>query len=74
MRGEIEKLEPEKLLQRDEIRALKAGSFSYQDELKSLNGRVHGLEEQTLQEAEYRKGGSAAVPRTTSTAHGKRLR
>ena len=51
MRGELEKLETEKLLQRDEIRALKAEARSYQDELKSLNGRVQGLEEQTLQEA-----------------------
>ena len=51
MRGEIEKLETEKLLQRDEIRALKAEARSYQDELTSLNGRVQSLEEQALQEA-----------------------
>ena len=51
MRGEIEKLETEKLLQRDEIRALKAEARSYQEELSSLNGKVQRLEEQALQEA-----------------------
>ena len=51
MRGEIEKLETEKLLQRDEIRALKVEARSYQDELSSLNGKVQSLEEQALQEA-----------------------
>ena len=50
LRGEIEKLETEKLLQRDEILALKAEARSYQDELSSLNGRVQSLEEQALQE------------------------
>ena len=50
MRGEIEKLETEKLLQGDEIRALKAEARSYQDELRSLNGKVQSLEEQALQE------------------------
>ena len=51
MRGEIEKLENEKLLQRDEIRALKAEARSYQEELSSLSGKVLSLEEQALQEA-----------------------
>ena len=50
MRREIEKLETEKLLERDEVRALKAEVRSYQDELRSLNGRVQSLEEQVLQE------------------------
>ena len=50
MRGEIEKLETEKLLQGDEIRALKAEARSYQDELTLLNGKVQSLEEQALQE------------------------
>ena len=51
MRGEIEKLETEKLLQRDEIRALKTEARSYQEELSSLSGKVQSLEEQALQEA-----------------------
>ena len=50
MRGEIKKLETEKLLQGDDIRALKAEARSYQDELRSLNGKVQSLEEQALQE------------------------
>ncbi|KAK0508444.1 hypothetical protein JMJ35_008720 [Cladonia borealis] len=50
MRGEIEKLETEKLLQGDEIRALKAEARSYQNELISLHGRVQSLEEQALQD------------------------
>ncbi len=50
MRREIEKLETEKLLQRDEILGLKAEARSYQSELKSLNSRVQSLEEQALQE------------------------
>ena len=41
MRGEIEKLETKKLLQGDEIRALKAEARSYQDELTPLQGKVH---------------------------------
>lgn len=50
MRRQIEKLETEKLLQRDEIRALKAEARSFQDELSSLAGRVQSLEAQALQE------------------------
>ena len=50
MRGKIEKLETEKLLQRDEIRALKAEARSYQDELSLLNGKLQSMEEQALQE------------------------
>ena len=51
MKGEIEKLETEKLLQRDEIRALKVEARSYQEELSSLSGKVQSLEEQASQEA-----------------------
>lgn len=51
MRAKIEKLETEKLLQRDEIRALKGEARSYQQELSSLSGKVQSLEEQALQEA-----------------------
>ena len=51
MRGKIEKLEIEKLLQRDEIRALKAEARSYQQEMSSLSGKVKSLEERVLQEA-----------------------
>lgn len=51
MRGEIEKFENEKLLQRDEIRALKAEARSYREELSSLSGKVQSLEAQALQEA-----------------------
>ena len=50
MRGKIEKLEMEKLLQGDEIRALKAEAHSYQDELRLLNGKVQSLEQQALQD------------------------
>ncbi|MCJ1280263.1 hypothetical protein MMC21_008090 [Puttea exsequens] len=50
MRREIEKLATEKLLQGDNIRALKAEVHSYQDELRSLNGRIQSLEAQVLQE------------------------
>ena len=50
MRGHIEKLEREKLLQGDEIRAFKAEVRSYQDELRSLNSTIKHLEEQALQE------------------------
>lgn len=50
LRRENEKLESEKLLQRDEIRALKAGNLSYQNELQSLSDKVENLEKQTLQE------------------------
>lgn len=51
MRGEIEKLRHEELLQGDEIRALKAEVRSYQDELRVLNGKVQKVEDQALQEA-----------------------
>ena len=51
MRGKVEKLETEKLLQCDEIRALKAEARSYQEEVSSLSGKVQSLEEQALQEA-----------------------
>ncbi len=50
MRGMIEKLETEKLLQGDEIRALKAEANPYQDELRLLNGKVQSQEQQALQE------------------------
>ena len=50
MRIEIEKLTTEKLLQGDEIRALKAETCSYQDELSSLSSKVQNLEEQASQE------------------------
>ncbi|KAL8718036.1 MAG: hypothetical protein Q9225_004790 [Loekoesia sp. 1 TL-2023] len=51
MRKEIEKLETEKLLQRDEIRALKAEASSYQHELMSLDSKVQSLEKQAMQDA-----------------------
>ncbi|KAL9610374.1 MAG: hypothetical protein Q9167_004914 [Letrouitia subvulpina] len=50
MRKNIEKLEIEKLLQGDEIRALKAEARSYRDELESLSNKVQILEDQALQE------------------------
>lgn len=50
MRKEIDDLRTEKLLQCDEIRALKTEARSYQEELKSLNSKVKGLEAQALQE------------------------
>ncbi|KAL8700702.1 MAG: hypothetical protein Q9201_005308 [Fulgogasparrea decipioides] len=49
-RKEIEKLETEKLLQGDEIRALKAEARSYEDEVRLLNDKIQRLEEQTLLE------------------------
>lgn len=50
MRKEIDDLRTEKLLQCDEIRALKTEARSYQEELKSLNSKVKGIEVQALQE------------------------
>lgn len=50
MKREIDKLQTEKLLQGDEIRALKTEAQSYQDELKLLNSKVKSLEAQALQE------------------------
>ena len=54
MRNEVEKLRTEKLLQGDEIRALKAEIRSYQDEMGLLSGKVQRLEEQTLHETPAR--------------------
>ena len=54
MRGEIEKLQTEKLLQGDEIRALKAEARSYQEQLRSLNDKSHSQEEQSLHEGPAR--------------------
>ncbi|KAI4160853.1 MAG: hypothetical protein LQ342_005378 [Letrouitia transgressa] len=50
MEEKIEKLEMEKLLQGDEIRALKAETRSYLDELESLSHKVKNLEIQPSQE------------------------
>ena len=50
----VEKLESEKLFQGDEIRALKVEVRSYQEELRSLNGKVHSLESQAIQEAPFK--------------------
>jgi len=49
-RGDIEKLETEKLLRGNEIRALKVETLSYQDELRSLSDKVQTLKKQALQE------------------------
>ena len=57
MRRENEKLSMEKLLQADEIRALKAEVRSYQDEIRSLNSQVQTLEERALQETPARNIG-----------------
>ena len=54
MRNEVEKLRTEKLLQGDEIRALKAEIRSYQDEMGSLSDKVQCLEGQALRETPAR--------------------
>ena len=59
LRRENEKLEMEKLLQGDEIRALKVEVRSYQDELKTLSSKVQSLEAQALQETPARTIGKA---------------
>lgn len=50
LRREVDKLRAEKLLQGDEIRALKTETRSYQDELQSLNSKSKENEAQALQE------------------------
>ena len=50
LKNEVERLKAEKLLQGDEIRALKAEIRSYQDEMTSMSSKVQSLERQALQE------------------------
>ena len=57
MRRKVEKLESERLLQGDEIRALTVEVRSYQEELRLLNGKVQNLEEQAIQESPAKKIG-----------------
>ena len=57
LRASIEKLQSEKLLQGDEIRALKAEARSYRDDLSLLNSKIQSLEEQELHDTHARKIG-----------------
>ena len=50
MRAQIERLERDNLQRGVEIRALKAETLSYQDELRAPSGKVQSLEELALQE------------------------